>query len=112
MGLIDSLLQFFGMRRGSKSADRGVYYYIRCDRCKESIRFRVDPYWDLGPSEGGGGYTVTKHVIGQKCFRTIEVDLTFDDHRVETERSITGGKFITAEEYDQEHEASPETPPA
>jgi hypothetical protein len=109
MGLIDNILLFFGLRRGTGSSDRGVYYYVRCDRCKESIRFRVDPLWDLGQADGGG-FTVTKHVMGQKCFRTIEIDLTFDDHRVETERSITGGKFITAEEYDAEHAASPETP--
>ncbi len=107
MGLVEDILQFFGLRRasgGGASGDRGVYYYVRCDRCKESIRFRVDPLWDLGQSDGGG-FTVTKHVMGQKCFRTIEVDLTFDDHRVETERSITNGKFITAEEYDTEHPA-------
>src|SRR5579859_5926903 len=110
MGLVDDILHFFGLRRGTGSGDRGIYYYIRCDRCGESLRFRVDPYWDLGPSEGGGGYTVTKHVIGQKCFRTIEVDLTFDDHRVETERSITGGKFIDAKEYEREHPPAPETP--
>ena len=112
MGLFDGLWKLLGIGRGAATSDRGVYYYIRCERCGESLRFRVDPYWDLGPSEGGGGFTVTKHVIGQKCFRTIEVDLTFDDPRVETERSITGGKFISPEEYDREHVPGPETPSA
>ncbi len=101
MGLLDNLLKLVGVRRPPASGDRGVYYYVRCDRCGERLRLRVDPYWDLGSADGGG-FVVTKRLVGQKCFRPIEVTLTFDDRRVETERDITGGKFITAEEYGAE----------
>jgi hypothetical protein len=113
MGFLSNLLATLGLGRKASSGDRGIYYYIRCDRCKETIRFRVDPLWDLGTSDGGG-FVVTKQVMGemrpgQKCFRTIEVTLTFDDRREETERSITGGTFVTAEDYEREHPATPET---
>jgi len=108
MGLLDGLLKRIGVGGGPKeTGDRGVYYYVRCDRCKEKIRIRVDPYWDLSPENEGSGFTVTKHIIGQKCFRTIEATLTFDDKRVETERLISGGKFITAEEYAEGAEEKP-----
>ena len=107
MGLLTNILKSVGIGRGtSLSGDRGIYYYVRCDRCKETLRFRVDPLWDLGTADGGG-FVVTKHIMGQKCFRTIEVTLTFDDRREESERDITGGKFITAAEYDQDHPATP-----
>ena len=109
MGLFSGLRRLFG-GGSSDTADRGQYYYVRCDKCKEAIRFRVDPLWDLGPSEGGGGFTVDKHIIGQKCFRPIEVTLTFDDHRIETERSITGGTFITVAEYEQAQAPNPAEP--
>jgi hypothetical protein len=110
MSFLSSVLKIFGVGRGVPSGDRGLYYYVRCQRCKESIRFRVDPLWDLGTADGGG-FVVTKQIMGQsqKCFRTIEVTLTFDDQREETERSISGGTFVTAEEYEQEHPATPET---
>ena len=100
MGLFDGLKKLFGGRVDATPGDRGVYYYVRCDRCKEALKFRVDPLWDLGSTDGGG-YVVTKHIIGQKCFKTVEVVLTFDDHRVESERQIYGGTFITLEEYEQ-----------
>jgi hypothetical protein len=101
VGLLDSIKKMFG--GGSEapaSGDRGVYYFVRCDRCREALKFRVDPLWDLGAADGGG-YVVTKHIIGQKCFKTVEVVLTFDDRRVESERQIYGGTFITPEEYEQ-----------
>lgn len=111
MGLFASLLKLVGIGQSSASSDRGVYYYVRCDRCGEKLRLRVDPYWDLGTTDGGG-FSVTKHLIGQKCFRTIEVTLTFDDKRQESERDITGGKFITAEEYAKESASGRDQRPA
>ncbi|HVC35210.1 MAG TPA: hypothetical protein VNL16_16980, partial [Chloroflexota bacterium] len=64
---------------------------------------RVDPRWDLAPSYDGGdqasSFSVTKHVVGQRCFRPIEVMLTFDQNRKESSRSVTGGQLISADEY-------------
>ena len=100
MGLLDGLLKRVGIGGGSKeSADRGVYYYIQCNRCKEKIPDAGRSLLGICPEYEGSGFSVTKHVIGQKCFRTIEVSLTFDDKREETERSISGGTFITEAEY-------------
>ncbi|MGH2457419.1 MAG: hypothetical protein ACRDIY_00960 [Chloroflexota bacterium] len=106
MGLFDGLRSLFGGSRAP--ADRGVYYYVRCDKCAEKIRFRVDPRWDLAPSYDDGdqasSFSVTKHIVGQKCFRPIEVSLTFDRNRKETGRSATGGQIITAEEFEADHQ--------
>ena len=103
MGLLDTILKLFRGGGQAAPADRGLYYYVRCDRCREAIRIRVDPGWDLAPDfEGGGGFGVTKHVIGQKCFRPIEVTITFDEKRQEIDKEISGGKFISAAEYEAE----------
>jgi hypothetical protein len=103
MGWLDGLRQLLG--GGAKPpADRGLYYYVRCDKCGETIRVRVDPHWDLAQDfDGDGGYGVTKHVVGQKCFRTIEVTFSFDQNRKEASKSIVGGQFVTAQDYDAEH---------
>src|SRR5579884_1244160 len=103
MGLLDGLLKLVGVG-GGRPSDQGLYYYVRCDKCGEKIRFRVDPRWDLAPTYDGddqaSSYSVTKHIVGQKCFRPIEVTLTFDRGRKESSRSVTGGQLITAEEYE------------
>ncbi|HLG50334.1 MAG: hypothetical protein IRY83_07685 [Chloroflexi bacterium] len=100
MGVVDWLRRLVG---GRTPVDRGIYYYVRCDKCGEKIRFRVDPLWDLSPVYEGedqaSGYVVTKRVVGQKCFRPIEVSLTFDRNRKESGRSVTGGHLISAEEF-------------
>lgn len=106
MGLLDGLLKMLGI--GGAPADQGIYYYVRCDKCGENVRFRVDPRWDLAPDYDGGdqasSFRVTKHIVGQKCFRPIEVTLTFDRNRKESGRSVTGGQLITAEEYEADNQ--------
>lgn len=107
MGFLDGILKLFG--GGSAApADRGLYYYVRCDKCRETIRFRVDPRWDLAPSYDDGdqasSFSVTKHIVGQKCFRPIEVTLNFDRNRKESGRSVTGGQLITADEYEADNQ--------
>lgn len=102
MGLLDSLLKLVG-GSAAAPADQGLYYYVRCDKCGEKIRFRVDPHWDLAPLYDGDDrascYQVTKHIVGQKCFRPIEVTLTFDQNRKESGRTVTGGRLVSAEEF-------------
>lgn len=107
MGLLDGLLKLLGGGGGAR-ADHGLYYYVRCDKCGEKIRFRVDSRWDLAPSYDDGdqasSFSVTKHIVGQKCFRPIEVTLTFDRNRKESGRTVTGGQLISAEEYEVDNQ--------
>lgn len=91
----------------SEPRDNGIYYYVRCAKCGETIRVRVDRVNDLAQDyEGGGdnptGYTATKGVVGKTCFRVISLTIKFDGSRRETARSIDGGEFITAEELEAE----------
>jgi hypothetical protein len=81
--------------------------YVRCDKCGEAIRTRIHLRHDLSPvyDEAGQGvtYFVRKTLVGGKrCFQPIEVELTFDANRKLIAREITGGQFITEQEYQAE----------
>ena len=81
--------------------------YVRCDKCGEAIGTRIHLRHDLSPvygeGEQGGVYFVRKTLVGSKrCFQPIEVELTFDANRKVVAREITGGQFITEEEYEAE----------
>lgn len=81
--------------------------YVRCDKCGETLRTRIHLGNDPSPLYGEGGegvaYFVRKTLVGSKrCFQSIEVELTFDTNRKVIAREITGGQFITEEEYEAE----------
>ncbi len=88
--------------------ERDVHWeYVRCSRCGEKIRVRVDLANELTPQlddEGEGAYYVRKGVIGsgaKRCFQMIEVELFFDADRKPISRYISGGEFITRQEFEQ-----------
>ncbi len=78
-----------------------LWVYVRCDRCGEKIKSRIDLRHDLTPRYAEGTYFLRKVLIGSgRCFQPIEVRMTFDAHRHVISREITGGQFITREEYE------------
>jgi hypothetical protein len=91
---------------GSSGGQGDVHWeYVRCSRCGETIPVRVDLRHELTPryGEGEGAYFVRKGVIGSgetRCFQTIEVRLTFDAQKRLVSREISGGVFVTQEEFE------------
>jgi hypothetical protein len=102
MGLFKKIASLFG-----GGDDGNVHWeYVRCSRCGEKIAVRVDlrneltPQWD----EGEGAYYTRKGVVGSgesRCFQMIELDLYFSAERRPLSRYITGGEFITRDEYEE-----------
>jgi len=89
------------LRSGNPSA---LWLYVACSRCGESIRVRVDRRYDLvsemrDPGEVGPAYTLHKDIVGAQCFRRIAVDVEFDQRLQVIERRISGGRWLTEEEY-------------
>jgi len=87
------------------SADKGIYFYVRCERCGDRVRVRLNPQAELQQEFGDsgdsiGGYSVRKVVVDQRCFRPIEVRLHFDAARRERSREIEGGSFLTREQFE------------
>jgi hypothetical protein len=101
MGFLDSIKSLLG--DGAKREDAGYWVFVRCHRCGEAIKTRVDLQNDLSLREEGG-YAVNKTLVGsQICFERIEVALTFDENRQLVEREIVRGDFISAEEFGAAH---------
>ncbi len=100
MSFFDSIKALFGGSSSSAEA-AGVYWiYVRCRRCGEVIKTRLDLQNNLSQNDEGG-YTAHKTLVGNRlCFQRIEVILNFDQNRRPLDHDISGGEFITAAEYE------------
>jgi hypothetical protein len=94
-GLLERLLG--RGRSGAGSVDRGLYISVRCNACGEIVQARVNPGAELSLDEDGQSYFVRKVLVGQRCFRPIEVVVRYADQggRAELSRDITGGESVT-----------------
>lgn len=98
------LEKFSSLFRGAAQANRYHDIYVRCNRCGEKLRVRVDMHNELSPEYGSSdnpsGYTCRKVAVGEnRCFQSIEIVLKFDAKRCLLEKEIVGGDFLTEEEY-------------
>jgi hypothetical protein len=93
--LLSWLRRVFGGGGGGRSPDGGIYVEVRCDACGEVIRARISPTSELS-QEDDGTYFVRKVLVGQQCFRSIEVLLRYKDLRgTEISREIHGGTSVS-----------------
>ena len=91
----------------SRTPQRDFYFYVQCQHCEEVLRGRVDLYNDLSveydPRGAPASYFTRKVMVGSnRCYRPIEVELTFDRNRGLINREIKGGIFVEAENYPSE----------
>ena len=99
MGFLDSLKSVFS-DGDQQSTDKDAHWiYVRCHRCGETIKTRLDFQHSLNPRDQGG-YIARKTLVGnQLCFERIEVTLTFDERKRLVEQEAVGGDLITADEF-------------
>jgi hypothetical protein len=76
-----------------------VYWVeVKCRRCGEIIRSRIDLNYDLSVEYGQGDkktYFCRKTLMGTgRCFQRVEVELTFDGDKRLIEHQISGGEFV------------------
>ena len=100
-------------RSPRRGADNALWLRVRCDRCGEAIRVRVDRRYDvasnlLDPGEEGSAYTMHKDVVGDNCFQRISVTLGFDRRLNIVERHIRGGQLQTEAEFEAAAEPQPQ----
>lgn len=87
----------------SPPSQRDVYAFwvtVRCNRCGEIIRSRVNLSNDLSAAYDGNRttYVCRKVLLGEsRCFQQIEVVLKFDENRKLLDRTVSGGEFVTQE---------------
>ena len=102
-----SFLKNFGKIFSTRAPDpnRAIYLYVQCRKCGEKLRARVDTYNELTPDFDGSSdqpssFFCRKVMIGEKlCYQPIELRLKFDKNHKLVDKQITGGKFISEEEF-------------
>ena len=97
------LKKLFGGSRGGD--DRQLPIYVMSHRCREPIEGKVDLFNELSGADEDNGYYVRKvlHTSGRnRCFDQVEVELWFNGKKEIAERSVSGGRWLTAEEYAEE----------
>ena len=96
MGRLGFLTRLFGGGSSqSRSHDGGIYVRVKCDACGEVVQTRINPTSELSQLDEGGGYFVRKVLVGQQCFRPIEVHLRYSDLRgSEIGREVHGGTSV------------------
>ena len=104
MSLLDSLKKFFtGGSGASKQGNRQTFpVYVQDHRCGEPVQGEVNLLNELSKGDNDSEFYVRKvlHTAGTKrCFGQVEVELWFDTKRNFLRHQITGGKWLTADEY-------------
>jgi hypothetical protein len=107
MNFLRQLANIFTPRPSPASGDVGLYYYIRCNRCGEVIKVRVNPMNDLSISDEPGKRFTHKTIVGQRCYNRIEADFTYDNNRKLVNSEISGGTMVTQEDYENDQNSSP-----
>ena len=95
---------FGGGSEGNSESDPGLYLYVKCSRCGEPLRVRVDTRNELSPEYGdmeASGYVLRKEMMDSKCFRLMYATIHFDGRKREVSREIEGGEYISREEYER-----------
>jgi hypothetical protein len=86
----------------SSGIDKNAYWVtVRCKRCGETIRARINLANDLSAEYDGENTTFVcrKILMGEnRCFQQIEIVLRFDKNRRVIARAINGGEFVDAEQ--------------
>ncbi len=111
MNLLRKFMQSFGGGGLGSGGDVGLYYYVRCDRCGEVIRVRINPLNDLSIDDTGKGLWAHKVIVGQRCYNRIEADFTYDMNRKLNSSQATGGTFVDKQAFQADQAAHPQKEP-
>ena len=92
----------------SSSGGRNLSIYVLSKRCNEPLSAEVDTLNALSGSDDGDASYYTRKVIQgtgrNRCFGQVEVELWFNSQRVLLRHAVSGGRWLTAEEYETELE--------
>jgi hypothetical protein len=105
MGLLDGLRSMLSGGGGAAGDATAYWIYVQCAKCGEALKVRVDRRYDLmqefSDQDRVSGYSLHKAIIGSnRCFQAIHVTQRLDaSHKVKSQE-ITGGRFLSKDEYE------------
>lgn len=94
--------------KSTTTNDVGYYYYVRCNRCGEVIRVRINPMNDLSAKDEGEGWFTRKVIVGKRCYNRMEAEFNYDSKRKLIDSQVSGGTLVDKAAYEQDQEAHPE----
>jgi hypothetical protein len=75
-------------------------YFVKCKRCGAITRVRIDKRNDISRDDNDNLF-VRKGIVDSKCYAPIEIVIQFNEGHKESSREISGGEFVTADEYER-----------
>jgi hypothetical protein len=108
MSFLKKLSDLFNSQDDNDSS--GYWIHVRCGKCGEFLKTRIDLEHDLTTLYGESGeialFTRKTMVGSSGCFQRIEIELGFNQHRRLVNREISGGSFIDPDEFLAENKPS------
>lgn len=107
MSFLASLKRLFSGGSGPSRGDRQAFVlYVMDHRCKEPMRGEVNLLSELSVEENGDFFCrKVLHTSGAKrCFGQVEVSLWFNNKKQLIRQEVSGGKWLSATEYEAELE--------
>jgi len=94
---------FFKKFFSKKEVDSSELFWIytQCDKCGEKFKTLIRKNNDIAPTykNEGPAFILRKELIGASCPNRINLYLEFDRSYRKISEEITGGYFISKEEY-------------
>jgi len=96
--------KIFGKNEKNTQSNEQVWIYTQCDKCGEKFRTVIQKSHDLMPTyqDDGPAYILKKELIGKSCPNKINLTIQFDKNYNRLSEEITGGHFISRENYDMD----------
>jgi len=96
---------FGGGGSAPAGADGALWLYVRCARCGEAIRVRINPRTDAQPEYDESGrsthHFLRKEILGNNCPNLMSVELQLDSRYRTTDQTAERCVIITQEEYEE-----------
>ncbi len=80
----------------------GIHFYAQCDKCGAVVDARADRRNDLSRQfEGESAFVWRKGIMDDHCFQLMRAEVHFDERYNVLSQELSGGRFITKEEYQE-----------
>ena len=104
MSFLKKLASFF--TGGGGGGSRALPIYVFSNRCREPITADIDLVNSLSRDDENDKEYYTRKVLQgsgkNRCFTQVEVEIWFDRNKNVSRHEVNGGRWLTAEEYEEE----------
>ena len=103
MSFLKKLASFF---TGGGGGSRALPIYVFSNRCREPITADIDLVNSLSRDDENDNEYYTRKVLQgsgkNRCFTQVEVEIWFDRNKNVSRHEVSGGRWLTVEEYEEE----------